>query len=96
MVAELLTGGSVALEITHPALKEDTPAEFRKLCGPYDPVNILNIINYIIFQCLSCCHVVLKKYFSTLVLCGCLLVLVILSYANFMISIKTFNELFSQ
>jgi len=45
MVNELSTGASLALEIT--GKDADTPARFRELCGPADPVNstVVKIVN---------------------------------------------------
>lgn len=38
MVAELQSGPCVAMEITHKDESINVPLEFRKLCGPMDPV----------------------------------------------------------
>lgn len=40
MIAELISGPCVAMEIVGPQ-DVNTPVEFRKLVGPIDPVSIL-------------------------------------------------------
>lgn len=39
MVGELQSGPCIAMEITHKDENCDIHADFRKLCGPMDPVN---------------------------------------------------------
>lgn len=39
MVAELQSGPCIAMEITHKDPSIEVPVEFRKLCGPMDPVS---------------------------------------------------------
>lgn len=40
MVGELQSGPCIVMEIKHKDDKYDVQGEFRKLCGPMDPVNI--------------------------------------------------------
>lgn len=40
MVSELQSGPCIAMEITHKNENTDVVKEFRKLCGPMDPVVI--------------------------------------------------------
>lgn len=44
MVEELQSGPCIVMEIKHKDEKFDVQAEFRKLCGPMDPVSIKNEI----------------------------------------------------
>lgn len=42
MVNELQSGPCIVMEITHSDANVDIVAEFRKLCGPMDPVSFFS------------------------------------------------------
>ena len=46
MVAELQSGPCIAMEIKHKDKSVDVPVEFRKLCGPMDPVKFFFLFCY--------------------------------------------------
>lgn len=52
MVEELQSGPCIVMEIKHKDEKFDVQAEFRKLCGPMDPVSIRNEIFVFFVWCI--------------------------------------------
>lgn len=48
MVAQLSSGLCMALELVTVDESKDTHAEFRKFCGPMDPVSFYNLVLVVI------------------------------------------------
>lgn len=59
MVGELQSGPCIAMELKHKDEKFDVQGEFRKLCGPMDPVSIR-------FSSISFCDIYTAILYRTL------------------------------